>query len=635
MYAGELILTFSSSFQPLVAPCKPENTSVDQNCSSNAVTVKWNQASTTQNYTVKAASASGVNSTCDSTQSSCSFLDLSCGQRYTFTVMGHTNVCMSEISAPVEMFLVQYLRHYCCYNVLLYSAISHVLINPTGPCQPSSIEAVVDCQARSAVVSWLPAIGADFYVAALKASSGHISSCITNHTNCEPSPLQCGQEYNVTVMALGDICNSSAVMTGYLSTGTVQDVHLLELVASQELSTSYSVEAVTAQGLTVICNTTNTSCFLMVSGLMCGTVYSVWVKANTQCVIICLFWGFNHYLTHPVSSAPCLPQEIQVDVDCNSDGAARSDVELYVGSAVKASGGEVRKCNSTGSSCQFAGLDCGETYNLTITAHVQGCRSQASTTPCQPVIVSAQAVCQSDEVQISWNQANDVLSYLVTATGSLGYVEIHNTTQTLLSATLPCGQNYSVTVQVLSCPSPAPCIPWDVATYVECEFNVGSVSWGPSDGAEEYVAVATGLDGHPHQCLTNTTSCTWSDLHCGEEYTVVVRAKGDSCTSLPSNSSVIHMVPCVPTNVLVVMDCANNTAAVSWSASRGAVQYSVTALGSHSNDSCQSSGLSCSLRNLTCGSSYTVQVVAMDDDCSSIPSQALVFNSGERCNTGN
>lgn len=89
-------------FRPPLAPCKPENTSVDQNCSSNVMTVKWNHSSTTQNYTVKATSASGVNSTCDATESSCSFLDLSCGQLYTFTVMGHTNVCMSEMSTPIE-----------------------------------------------------------------------------------------------------------------------------------------------------------------------------------------------------------------------------------------------------------------------------------------------------------------------------------------------------------------------------------------------------------------------------------------------------------------------------------------------------------------------------------------------------
>lgn len=89
--------------------------------------------------------------------------------------------------------------------------------------------------------------------------------------------------------------------------------------------------------------------------------------------------------------------------------------------------------------------------------------------------------------------------------------------------------------------SSAPCIPRDVTTYVQCEFDRGSVSWGPSNGAESYIAVATGHGGHRHVCLTNTTSCTWSDLHCGEEYTVVVRAKDSNCTSLPSNSSVIYM----------------------------------------------------------------------------------------------
>lgn len=39
------------------------------------------------------------------------------------------------------------------------------------------------------------------------------------------------------------------------------------------------------------------------------------------------------------------------------------------------------------------------------------------------------------------------MNYLVTATGSLGYVENFNTTQTRLSATLPCGQEYNATVR--------------------------------------------------------------------------------------------------------------------------------------------------------------------------------------------
>lgn len=82
------------------------------------------------------------------------------------------------------------------------------------------------------------------------------------------------------------------------------------------------------------------------------------------------------------------------------------------------------------------------------------------------------------------------------------------------------------------------------------------------------------------------------------------------------------------------MDCANNTAVVSWAASQGAVKYSVMAHSAHvNNDSCQTSGLSCNLNNLTCGSLYTVQVVAMGDSCSSVPSWPLKFNSSKKNNT--
>lgn len=90
-------------------------------------------------------------------------------------------------------------------------------------------------------------------------------------------------------------------------------------------------------------------------------------------------------------------------------------------------------------------------------------------------------------------------------------------------------------------PSPAPCTPRDLTTYVQCELSTGSVSWGSSDGAETYTATATGLDGHAHPCHTNATYCSWDDLHCGEEYTVVVTANTDNCTSRASNSTLISM----------------------------------------------------------------------------------------------
>ncbi|XP_074545118.1 uncharacterized protein LOC141804545 [Halichoeres trimaculatus] len=578
---------------------------------------------------------------------------------------------------------------------------------------------------------------------------------------------------------------------------------------------NFSLTAIVSGSLQTLCETQQNSC--NVTGLSCGETYNLSLAvSNTQCS-----------LTVPMHSnlttRPCPPQRVGVALQCGSHTAVlsweeRSDVELYVCRAIKASGEDVQHRNSTNSTCQFSSLECGEMYNFTVTAHSQSCRSQASRTvfvqtePCQPVIKTAQASCQSEDVQISWHRAPGVENYLITATGSLGYVESHNTTQTFLPAALPCGQVYNITVQgrgsecdsIPSSPAfvkTGPCVPQDLTTYVQCEFNMGSVSWGSADGAKSYEAVATGLDGHTHQCLTNTTSCTWNDLHCGEEYTVVVRAKGHNCTSLPSNSTVIHMdpcvpgglvptvdcdmkvvslrwtgnnrtksymvsaeggnntiglttndttahfseltcgqnysltvtphsqhcpggpsepafvqtwpcppagvsttqdclsgtvmvkwqaggnesdsftanmqtdtgitkmctsdsngcrvhgltcgqnfsvsvtasnqqcnvtssqsttlqsAPCVPTNVSVLMDCSSNSAVVSWSPSRGAVKYSVIAFSSHSNVSCMSSNLNCTLDNLTCGSSYTVEVVAMADNCSSVRSQAVMFNS--------
>lgn len=91
------------------------------------------------------------------------------------------------------------------------------------------------------------------------------------------------------------------------------------------------------------------------------------------------------------------------------------------------------------------------------------------------------------------------------------------------------------------CCDPAPCTPHNLVTHVECNNQLGSVSWGPSDGANMYTAKATGNDGHTHLCVTNGTSCTWEDLHCGEIYNVSVTANDSRCTSTRSNSTYIHM----------------------------------------------------------------------------------------------
>lgn len=87
----------------------------------------------------------------------------------------------------------------------------------------------------------------------------------------------------------------------------------------------------------------------------------------------------------------------------------------------------------------------------------------------------------------------------------------------------------------------APCVPYHIETFAECEVNLGAVSWAGSDGAEIYTAIAQGQDGHSHICITNRTFCIWEDLHCGEIYVVQVIANAQICSSNPSERTIINM----------------------------------------------------------------------------------------------
>uniref|UniRef100_A0A7N6FH25 Fibronectin type-III domain-containing protein n=1 Tax=Anabas testudineus TaxID=64144 RepID=A0A7N6FH25_ANATE len=468
---------------------------------------------------------------------------------------------------------------------------------PLVPCTPTNVTATYKCSPDLVPVSWAASNGAKYYTAVAESTSGYSARCTTNTTSCGLPGLQCGDVYTIRVSGADDNCLiDSDICCIYTPTEPCTPTNVSSLLicsagsaqvswAPSANALSYAVKATSAeQILNLTCQTTGTSCSL--SDLQCEQTYNVSVKASSGSC------------TGPCSS----PQTVKTVCALVFVGVDRQRV------AVTDQGSPVT-CNTTNTLCLLNGLQCGHIYNITVMAQ---------------------------------NQAS-------------------------------------------------PCIPSNVTTYAQCMFTMGSVSWGPSDGAKTYTAEATGLDGDTYQCLTSTTSCSWTDLHCGEQYSVVVRANNDNCSSLPSNTSIIYMivslswhanngtkiytvsadaknqpttfstnvtttdfsdltcgqnyslsvtphilllhtqtchmtnpsclstVPCVPTNISLVMNCVSNTAAVSWSASRGALHYSVTAHSFYGNASCQSSDLSCTLYNLTCGSQYTVQVVAIGENCSSIP----------------
>ena len=83
--------------------------------------------------------------------------------------------------------------------------------------------------------------------------------------------------------------------------------------------------------------------------------------------------------------------------------------------------------------------------------------------------------------------------------------------------------------------SPGPCPPRNVSVSTEC--GASTVSWSPVSGAESYIATATAHDGHNYTCSSSSAnSCSFTDLHCGENYSVSVVAVDRGCHSEPSVS---------------------------------------------------------------------------------------------------
>lgn len=67
--------------------------------------------------------------------------------------------------------------------------------------------------------SWEQKDGSDFYIATAEASDGHTQSCSAQEAACEILDLRCGQSYNITIVAVNEVCNSSQSPVIYVQTG--------------------------------------------------------------------------------------------------------------------------------------------------------------------------------------------------------------------------------------------------------------------------------------------------------------------------------------------------------------------------------------------------------------------------------
>ncbi|KAI5609206.1 hypothetical protein C0J50_6208 [Silurus asotus] len=607
----------STTVQKATGPCAPQSLNVSFSCGNNTATLSWASSNGSLLYYASAVSAQGDSRQCNATGTSCTIAGLQCGTLYNFSVQGSDGVCNSSNSPVVPKF--------------------------TSPCASQSLNVSFSCGNNTATLSWPPSNGSLWYYASAITALGDNRQCNTTGTSCAIAGLQCGTLYNFSVQGSDGVCSSprNPVVRNVTAPCAPQSLNVSLSCENNTATLSWSpsngslwyyASAITALGVNRQCNTTASSC--TIAGLQCGTLYNFSVQGSDG---VC-----NSFSSPTVqkATAPCTPQSLNVSLSCENNTAtvswSSSNGSLgYYASAVNAQG-DIRQCNSTGTSCSIAGLQCGIVYNFTVQATNGVCNSsrslevQKKSAPCSPQSPNVSFSSGNNTATLSWTPSNGSLWYYASAVNAPGDNRQCNATRTpCIIEGLQCGILYNFSVQgsdgvCNSSHNPVlqkitcPCAPQSLNVSFSCGNNTATLSWSPSNGSLLYYASAVSAQGDSRQCTATGTSCTIAGLQCGTLYNFSVQGSDGVCNS--SNSPVVPKItsPCAPQSLNVSFSCGNNTATLSWASSNGSLLYYASAVSARGDSrQCNATGTSCTIAGLQCGTLYNFSVLGSDGVCNS------------------
>ncbi|XP_072560360.1 uncharacterized protein [Paramormyrops kingsleyae] len=609
----------SQTVTVLAAPCSPTNLGGFIDCSSNTALITWNISTNSLMYNVLAVGGAGDRVNCNNTAPSCQLSGLLCGQNYNCTVSASDTSCQSPNSTPFTL--------------------------KTGPCTPSNVQNRLDCGSNNLTVSWDPNLDLLNYSVSIRSADGTVQFCSAWNTSCTIGSLICGQNYTVNVTASSNDCRSPPSVTQTIRTvpcvtqlvqGNVDCASNTLRVSwiSSRGARTYAARILSSNGYSNSCTTANLSCYF--SQLQCSQQYNISVLAlDSQC-------NSTSSPAISVSTVPCSPANVATNLSCNTSTAmvywdASLGARRYT---VLAAASRSFQCFTNSTTCQLNGLQCGQTYNITVLADDGICNSTLwtsatmTTAPCPPVIVNSTLNCTNNVASLSWVMGNGVVDVVIQASSSQGYqtwCRSRNGTCDLVD--LRCGQNYTVQatatgVRCVSLASPAsyivtaPCAPQNVTRNLDCMTNSVWVTWGRATGAQTYVVTALGTRGDNATCSTSNTTCTVPSLRCSALYTFYVTGSNLQCRSPASSTFNIQTAPCQPTAISADLSCANSTAYVTWAPVAAAVQYQACAQSTDNNPlCCQTTNTFCTVVGLQCGSTYNFSVQASNQVCRSSFSQ--------------
>lgn len=89
-------------------------------------------------------------------------------------------------------------------------------------------------------------------------------------------------------------------------------------------------------------------------------------------------------------------------------------------------------------------------------------------------------------------------------------------------------------------PVSAPCAVQSVLNTLNCSTNILTISWAAGSMPVNYSATALDGDGTVLRCMTEDSSCTMTNLQCGQQYTVTVKAISSTCEGHSSVPEIVN-----------------------------------------------------------------------------------------------
>ncbi|XP_019961794.2 fibronectin type III domain-containing protein 7-like [Paralichthys olivaceus] len=510
----------------------------------------------------------------------------------------------------------------------------------TAPEMMDPIHAVKPKDSRTLMVEFTPCSSATHYIVRVQNSAGFYREDAVSSSPAEIQALTPYTEYTLSIMAVntGGRSQPSPSVTAKTilpppqpSTSSLSNDSITVSWAPVAHAVQYTLSVYKFNSSTNMKHNTS-STNLTISDLDAGSLYITGVHA----------WDAEGrkgegslYINQ--TTRPPTPSAVNVSVVLGNGVSELSvswaaDPEVYAPVEYLVTSDRNLTCNSSSSSCILSPVNCGEVHTIQVTASNPAGPSHPShpevfiTFPCPPESLALE---ESGNCSLTWSTVPHAEGYMAFIKRGDDVEEICNTSSSNCTFHCQCGYTYLMSVHAFNQAgtSPpgesfnyttSPCCP-EAVSVSAVSTDTLEITWTASRGAEVYETRAA--DGS-EVILCNDTApvCALSDLSCDSAYSVVVTPCNDlSGCNRGCKAHTKDTAPCTPMNTMLSVK-NSSCVGVSWTANNRAANYTVSAMGDDGTRTCTTTGNSCDITDLPCGSTFEVSVVAHGVTGRSLPS---------------